>query len=62
MFPCPRSRLIIWSREIGSAVPSRVSPFIIHAPKLSLAMGSREIDHSPMIPLVLVSVREAFNT
>ena len=24
MFPCPRSRLRIWSRETGSAVPSRV--------------------------------------
>ena len=24
-FPCPRSRLIIWSRETVSAVPSRVS-------------------------------------
>ena len=28
MFPCPRSRLIIWSRETGSAVPSRVSLLI----------------------------------
>ena len=28
-FPCPRSRLIIWSREMDSAVPSsRVSLFI----------------------------------
>ena len=30
MFPCPRSRLRIWSRETGSAVPSRVSLLIIH--------------------------------
>ena len=29
-FPCPRSRLRIWSRETGSAVPSRVSPLILH--------------------------------
>ena len=29
--PCPRSRLRIWSRETGSAVPSRVSPLILHA-------------------------------
>ena len=28
MFPCPRSRLIIWSRETGSAVPSHVSLLI----------------------------------
>ena len=28
MFPCPRSRLIIWSRETGSAGPSRVSLLI----------------------------------
>ena len=25
IFPCPRARLRIWSRETGSAVPSRVS-------------------------------------
>ena len=28
MFPCPRSRLRIWSRETGSAVPSGVSLLI----------------------------------
>ena len=28
IFPCPRACLIIWSRETGSAVPSRVSLFI----------------------------------
>ena len=28
LFPCPRSRLRIWSRETGSAVPSRVSLLI----------------------------------
>ena len=28
MFPCPCSRLRIWSRETGSAVPSRVSLLI----------------------------------
>ena len=28
MFPCPRSRLRIWSRETGSAVLSRVSLLI----------------------------------
>ena len=30
MFPCLRSRLRIWSRETGSAVPSRVSLPILH--------------------------------
>ena len=30
IFPCPRSRLKIWSRETGSAVSSRVSLFILH--------------------------------
>ena len=29
-FPCPRSRQKIWSRETGSAVPSRVSLLILH--------------------------------
>ena len=28
IFPCPRSRLRIWSRETSSAVPSRVSLLI----------------------------------
>ena len=28
-FPCPRSRLKIWSRETGSAVPLRVSLLIL---------------------------------
>ena len=28
IFPCPRSRLRIWSRDTGSAVPSRVSLLI----------------------------------
>ena len=28
VFPCPRSRLRIWCRETGSAVPSRVSLLI----------------------------------
>ena len=30
ILPCPRSRLRIWSRETGSAVPSRVSLLILH--------------------------------
>ena len=32
IFPpvCPRSRLLIWSHETGSAVPSRLSSFILH--------------------------------
>ena len=28
IFPCPRACLRIWSREMGSAVPSRVSLLI----------------------------------
>ena len=31
IFPCPRSRLKIWSRETGSTVLSRVSLLILHA-------------------------------
>ena len=30
IFPCPRACLRIWSRETGSAVPSRVSLLILH--------------------------------
>ena len=30
-FTCPRSRLRIWSGEMGSAIPSRVSLLILHA-------------------------------
>ena len=29
-FPCPRSRLRFWSRELGSAVLSRVSPLVLY--------------------------------
>ena len=29
-FLCPRSRLRVWSRELGLAVPSRVSLLILH--------------------------------
>ena len=29
-FPCPFSRLRIWSREMGLAVPSRVRLVILH--------------------------------
>ena len=42
IFPCPRSRLRIWSRETGSAVPSRVSLLIsILRLNLVLAYGIR---------------------
>ena len=37
MFPCPRSRLRIWSRETGSAVSSRVGPLI---PQTRLNIGA----------------------
>ena len=33
LFPCPHSRLRIWSRETGSAVPSRAS-LLISIPRL----------------------------
>ena len=29
-FPCPRSRLKVWSRELSSAILSRVSLLILH--------------------------------
>ena len=37
IFPYPRSRLRIWSRETGSAVPSRVS-LLISILKLNLVL------------------------
>ena len=37
MFPCPRACLRIWSRETGSAVPSRVS-LIIFILRLNLVL------------------------
>ena len=36
-FPCPRLRLRIWSRETGSAVPSRVS-LLISVLRLNLVL------------------------
>ena len=39
IFTCPRSRLIIWSREAGSTVPSRVS-LLISILRLTLVLTS----------------------
>ena len=39
MFPPPRSRLIIRSREVGSGVPSRVSLLILLRLNLVLTHG-----------------------
>ena len=38
-FPCPRSRLRIWSRDTGSAVPSRVSLLTSNQAELVLTYG-----------------------
>ena len=45
-FPCPRSRLRIWSRETGSTVPSRVSLVILHTQTESGAY-SRDFSRFP---------------
>ena len=45
-FPEPRSRLRIWPRETGSAVPSRVSLLILHTQAESVA-NSRNSSRSP---------------
>ena len=53
IFPCPRSRLRIWCRETGSAVPSGVSLFILHTQAESsaysravlLLLAFRDIDY-----------------
>ena len=37
-FPCPRSRLRIWSRQTVSAVPSRVSLLISILSRLNLVV------------------------
>ena len=39
IFSCPRSRLRIWSRETGSAVPSRVS-LLISILRLNLVLSN----------------------
>ena len=47
-FTCPRSRLRIWSRETGSAVPPRVSLLIIlHTQAESGAYYSRDSSRFP---------------
>ena len=38
IFPCPRLRLKIWSRETGSAVPYRVSMLLISVLRLNLVL------------------------
>ena len=45
-FPYPRTHLIIRSRETGLAVPSCVSPFVLHTQAESGAY-SRESSHFP---------------
>ena len=53
IFPCHCSRLRIWSRETGLAVPSRVSPFILHTQAKSGAYSrdsSRFPRRRPHIP------------
>ena len=43
-FPCPRSRLISWSRETGSAVPSRVILLILNTQtECHLLISSRAV-------------------
>ena len=44
--PCPRSRLRIWSRETGSAVPSRLSLLILHTQAESGTHSSTYISSS----------------
>ena len=50
-FPCPRSRLRVWSRELGSAVPSRVSPLVLHTQAES---GAYTRDSTPLSATVSI--------
>ena len=56
--PCPRSRLrTCWSRETGSAVPSRVSPLILHIQAESGAYSRfRDGAHTYILPTAIGSV------
>ena len=53
MFPCPRSRQIIWSHETGSAVLSRVSLLILntHADSGAFALRFLPISRATSIYL-----------
>ena len=56
-FSCPRSRLRIWSRETGSAVPSRVSLLILHTQAESGAY-SRDSSRFPRWrPFIYTAIR-----
>ena len=46
IFPCPRTRLKIWSRKTGSAVPSSVSLLVLHTQAESSAY-SRDSSRFP---------------
>ena len=50
MFPYPRTRLRIWSRETGSAVPSSVSSLILHT-QAEYGAYSRDSPNSMLIEL-----------
>ena len=49
-FPFPRSRLRVWSRELGSAVPSRISLLGLHTQAESGAYirDSTALSHFPL--------------
>ena len=46
-FPSPRSRVRIWSRETGLAVPSSISLLILHTPQADSGAYSRNSFHFP---------------
>ena len=55
MFPCPRSRLRIWSHEAGSAVPFRASPLILHT-QAEFGAYSRDLVFPPIFRNVAASI------
>ena len=55
--PCPRSRLRIWSRETGSAVPSRVNLLILHTQAESSAYS-----RNPLTAQLFATTASIYNT
>ena len=60
MFPCPRSRLRIWSRETGLAVPSHVSPLILHTQAESDVYSRDSFRFPRLRPFIYIVNRHRF--
>ena len=61
IIPCPRSRLRIWSRKAGSAMPSRVSPPILNTQAESSIINHQSDAYSRVLPISVTASIDTIN-